>query len=466
MGIARFPFIKSITILSPRLKKGWDGDDIRLPLIYLVLPEPNRSIFQLTQVKFGRWVDRFLGLSPDISPLLRSNILFYYLDISSWGFYAGATAAFLTIYAVRVGATPSQIGLLTALPAAISLLLSLPFAGLVRRMGAHRATWIGALFSRLPFLLYALLPFLPDGSSQVIAILVIAAFLTIPNTLIGIGFSQLMMEAIPPEWRGTVVGVRNALFSIITFVVTMATGQILTRVAFPVGYQIVFIIGFLGAIGTAFSLNHVHPLPSPAIQPASEETKLSLKFPAYLPPVDGQGRRYLKILGILFLFNSINNMVSPLTPGILVNTLQLSDAWISFGTAANSMIVFLISMIIFRLVRRTGNRGGTALGTIFIAIQAAALGMARDPSGYVLSVIAGGLGSGILSTAQFNYHLENVPEKNRSAWLSWNFMLGNAALLAGSLLGPLLARETNTGDALLLISGLRIAIGLVIFKWG
>src|SRR5512141_358671 len=70
---------------------------------------------------------RFFRLPADLPVALRSNIIHYYFDISWWGLYAGATAAFLTIYAARIGASAAQIGLLSALPAAISLALSLPF---------------------------------------------------------------------------------------------------------------------------------------------------------------------------------------------------------------------------------------------------------------------------------------------------------------------------------------------------
>src|SRR5512142_1373177 len=170
-------------------------------------------------------------LPPDLPAEQRSNIVHYYFDISWWGLYAGATAAFLTIYAARIGATPAQIGLLSALPSAISLVLSLPFADVIRRLGAHRSSWLGALFQIRLFLPYALLPFFLPEKAQVTAILVIAVLMTVPNILIGIAFPQLLMEAVTPDWRGTVVGVRNAFFSIITFVVTMISGQILSHLA-------------------------------------------------------------------------------------------------------------------------------------------------------------------------------------------------------------------------------------------
>lgn len=403
-------------------------------------------------------VAHLFRLPADLPAALRSNIVHYYLDISWWGLYAGATAAFLNIYATRIGASAAQIGLLSALPAAISLVLSLPFSGVVKRMGAHRATWMGAFFSRLLFLPYALLPFFLPEKSQVTAILVIAVLMTVPNILVGVGFHQLLMEALTSEWRGTVVGVRNAFFSIITFFVTVICGQILSRVAFPAGYQVVFVIGFIGGIATAYHLYKVRPLES-AGAPAPAAVQSVTPAPRYLPPIDAQSRRYLRVIGMLFLVNTTANMAGPLVPGVLVNTLRLSDDWISFGTAANSLIVFFISLNITRLTRRAGNRTSTALGLVLLAFQVIILAFARIPLHYLISVVVGGIGSGILITAQYNYHLENIPDRDRSTWLSINLLLGNAALLLGSLAGPMLARWSGVALALVIFGVLRLLAG-------
>jgi putative ABC transport system permease protein len=54
---------------------------------------------------------------------------------------------------------------------------------------------------------------------------------------------------------------------------------------------------------------------------------------------------------------------------VLVNSLQLSDAWISIGTATTSLIVFLVSLNIARLTRRTGNRVDLILVSVLEADQ-------------------------------------------------------------------------------------------------
>ncbi len=74
---------------------------------------------------------------------------------------------------------------------------------------------------------------------------------------------------------------------------------------------------------------------------------------------------------------------------------------------------------------------------------------------------AGGIGSGIQATAQYNYHLDNVPEMNRATWLSWNLLLGDTALLLGSIAGPYLAGWTGTPLALILFGIMRLVTGVL-----
>lgn len=409
-------------------------------------------------------------LPADLSPQVRSNTIHYYFDIGWWGLYAGATAAFLTIYAARIGATPTQIGLLSALPAGIALVISLPFAGLVRRLGAHRSTWMGAAIARTMLLAFALLPFIfprqEQNPYQVWAILAIASLMALPNTLTGIGFPQLIIEALPANWRGYVVGARNAFFSIISFAITLLSGQILQRMDFPVGYQVVFVIGFAGAIMTAYHLSRVKPVTQSIETPFAPGPGLLTQGGRLFPPLDENGKRYLRVLALLFFFNTTNNMLVPLVPDVLVNQLRLSDAWISVGTAAGSLIVFLISLRIAYLAGRTGNRRATAIGAVLMAIQAVLLAVVRDPAGYLLYVLAGGVGQGILLSTQYNYHLENVPETNRAHWLSWALLTGNAAVLIGSLSGPLLAAWMSIPIALAFFGLLRLLVAFVLLRFG
>jgi MFS family permease len=412
---------------------------------------------------------RLFSFPPDLPANLRSNFIHLFWDIGWWGLYMGTTAAFLNIYAARSGATPDQIGLLTAAPALISMVLSLPTGGLLRRFPARLSTATAAFLGRFLFLGFALLPWIVAPALQVKGILVLVILIAPASTVLGISFTQFIMEGVPSEWRGMVVGTRNAIMSIITFVVTMASGQILTHVPFPLGYQIIFFIGFVGGVMTSYHIYHVYPVNQSPAAPPQVIQAIALQRPSLrlrLPSLGAEERNYLKVILILFLFNLTNNMVAPLVPNLLVDKLKLSDATISLGTGAANMLVFSVSLYIARLTRRTGNRNATALGAALLMFNAIALAMAQNAILYIVAAIAGGIASGVLGTAQYNYHLDNVPQNEQATWLSWNLLLGNAAVLLGALVGPLLARLTGTPPALLFLGVLRLVLGLVIFKWG
>jgi MFS family permease len=376
----------------------------------------------------------------------------------------GSTVAFLSIYAARSGATREQLGLLTAIPALVSLVLALPAGWVTRRLGGHRASVLAAAASRIPLVLYALLPWLLPAKFQVPAVLVMATFLSIPTTLIGVSFGQFFLESVPSRYRGDVVGMRIAIMSVVSFVVTMASGQILSRMIFPSGYQIVFFAGFIGASMTAYHIwrtRRVHDPDLPPLPAAALDRSRRL-----LPVWDEAGQGYARVLGLLFIFNFTNNMFVPLVPDLLVNGLQLSDMTISLGTGMANMLVFLVSLFIARITRRTGNRRATAYGAILLTLHAFALAFAQDAGLYFIAVVVGGLGSGILGASMYNYNLDHVPQAERSTWLGINFLTGNAAVLIGALSGPVLAALIGSRSAFLLFGVLRFVIGLLILRWG
>jgi MFS family permease len=406
---------------------------------------------------------RFFSLPPTLPDDLRSNVIHLFWDIAWWGLYMGSTASFLTIYATRCGATAQQIGLLSALPALLSLTISLPVGRLLKRFPPRAATAAAAFASRIVLLAYPLLPWVLPIPQQADAILVVALVFAIPNTFIGISYGQFFMEGIPGEWRGMVIGGRNAIVAVVTLVVTVTCGQILTYLPFPVNYQVVFMIGFVGAIMTSYHIwkvkpFHVAPPPPPApLAPGPQRRGLHL---------GAQGLNYMKVLGLLFLFNLVNNMLAPVVPNLLVNQLALSDATISFGTGLANILVFSVSLFIASFTRRAGNRRSTALGAMLLAFHAVALALAGNAALYLLSAAIGGIAAGVLNTAQYNYNLENVPEREPSSWLAWNLLLGNAAVLLGALGGPAVAHWTGTMPALLLFGGLRLVVGVAILRWG
>ena len=66
--------------------------------------------------------------------------------------------------------------------------------------------------------------------------------------MVTVGINALIAETVPHERIAQVVGTRNAALAITSVAASLISGQILVSVQFPLNYQIVFGIGFIGAM--------------------------------------------------------------------------------------------------------------------------------------------------------------------------------------------------------------------------
>ena len=72
----------------------------------------------------------------------------------------------------------------------------------------------------------------------------------------------------------------------------------------------------------------------------------------------------------------------------------------------------------------------------------------------------------MINGAYANYMLEHIPANDRPPHLAWYNIILNAAVLLGSLGGPVLADQLGLSAALILFAILRLLAGLAILKWG
>ncbi|MCB0222405.1 MAG: MFS transporter, partial [Anaerolineae bacterium] len=195
-----------------------------------------------------------------------TNFHHLYLDIAWFGLLNGSAIAFVAVYAARLGATPLQLGLITAGPAMVNLAFTLPAGRWLEGRALGKAVFWTSVFNRMFYLLWAFLPIflLPQG--QIWMLIGLTLLMSIPGTALAVGFNALFAEAVPLEWRGHVAGIRNALLAVSLILTSLLCGLILNYLPFPLGYQVVFALGFLGAALSSFHLWFVRPLPGSKIQ--------------------------------------------------------------------------------------------------------------------------------------------------------------------------------------------------------
>ncbi len=401
----------------------------------------------------------------------RRNFFHLYLDIAWWGLLNGSILVFLGVYASRLGASTLQLGLLTATPSLMNLMFTFPAGNYLRRWHIARVTRWSALVNRLFYLLLIPLPVLLPADAQVWVILAIALLMNIPGTLIAIAFNAFFAEAVPPEWRGQVAGVRNALFSVTTMFTALIVGVILDRTPFETGYQIVFAIGVIGALMSVVHLWLVRlpekPAPTEPVSEVQSELQAAEKAPLRASRLQALRLDVLRgtfgrLLILIFIYQVGVFLIGPVVPKYQVDVLVLSDVIIGQGSALFWVTHFIGSLQSRQLSIRWGFQRMTGWGLLIVSISLVMFTFSYDVWIYLLHSLIGGLGWAWIAGGLINFVLERIPADDRPSYLAWYNLANNAAVLLCGLAAPLIASAIGMAATLLLTAAIRVGVGLTL----
>ncbi len=420
---------------------------------------------------------------------LRSNFNHLFLDIAWFGVLAASAMSFVAVFAARQGANAFQLGFLSASPAVVNLVATLPAGRWLGQRNIGSAVFWAAALHRFFYLLWIPLPLLLAPQGQIWALIGLTLLMSIPGAALAVGFNALFADAVPADWRGYVAGRRNALLSVTFILVSLASGQILGKVPFPLNYQIIFGMGAIGAAVSTYHLRFVTPLNNNTVHPSSSHSMGDLARPGVLRTLadslkPGIGLRYLmrqprpnlrrvsllrgtygKVVAILAFFHLAVHLAIPIFPLHWVNYLHLSDQQIGLGTAVFYASVFAGSTQVARLAQRWGNQRATAVGAMLMATYPALTALSQGFDLFLVASVIGGLGWSLVGGTLANYLLEKIPEDHRPAYLAWYNLALNAALLAGALIAPLVSNLAGVLVALGLSAVLRLVAAILILRW-
>lgn len=412
----------------------------------------------------------------------RKNFVNLYFDIGWFGVLNGSILAFISVYAARIGGTSTQVGLIVAAPAMVNLIFSLPTGMWLQNRCTWKAVFWASVAMRIFYFALIPLPMLLNYDTQIWVIIGITLAMSIPGVGLAVGFNTLLAEAVPPEYRGHVVGIRNAAFAIITAATTFICGIILNRFEFPKGYEIVFLIGAIGAAMSSLHLFFVRPISSTDLSDCNNSPD-QLKQPNVQMDLSQKKENFLTglskklntgvlsghfgfLLFLLMLFTFFQYAPSPIFTLYMVNRLNLTDQIIGIGTAFFYLLVFIGSLRFESLVSRWGNQKVAGIGALLMACYPLLLSISFQPWIYILTSCIGGVAWAMAGAATINYLLEYVPADNRPVYLAWYSVVSNAAILSASIIGPIVGDGIGLAAALILFGFGRLIAGLGILKFG
>lgn len=419
----------------------------------------------------------------------QKNFWHLYWDIAGFGLLQGSTLAFLIVFITRLEATAWQIGLLTAGPAVINILLTLPAGEWLAGKELGRLVTITAFWFRLGYFVLIPLPLLFSSTIQIWLIVIIILVSSIPGVVLAIGFNGLLAAAVPPVARGMVVGRRNALLAGTTMLAFFLSGWILDNWTFEWGYVVVFT---LGALGSGLSTYHLWCIQVPRgsqfqIRPLGDRARpgrplnfietvnirqtISSRLWLIWQPNSTKflhkiSARYWWAMWAFFLFHFTQMMLVPILPIFFVRELNLTDGEISWLNMIFYLVVFLVSPFLEALTKQFGNYRLAAGGGVLLAVYPLINAFSSSFMALAIANILVGLVWAVLGGALMNRLLELAPDDDRAIHLAIYNLSLNVAIALSAMLGSLLVEWFEVRQVLFLIFVLRVGSGLALFRWG
>lgn len=340
---------------------------------------------------------------------------------------------FLGLYALSLGASISQIGMLNAFPTLLGNILQLPYGILAGRISNRKALIaIGSLWNRCSWLLIAFLPFLVKLEWGV-SILIVLATLRVVGATLGVpAWIAIQAEIVPKPIRGRHYANRNIIMNIVALAAVLFAGKILT-LRYPVNYRILFVLAWITGLVSLWAFLQIK------VQQAPQSTRTS----AAQREKRGFSLRHNKDFAYyclaFFVWSLGVNLISPLTPVYFIQVLNGTEAlWAYVQSAA------IIGTI---LCQRYWGRLTDVFGQKNIMVKAG-LGAAMVPFWWFIAPnpllglavqFWGGIMWGGHNLAAFNLLLEVTPDSSRSLYVGvYNALIG-LATAGGQLLGGYMA---------------------------
>lgn len=412
---------------------------------------------------------------------------------------------FLALYALSLGATRTQVGLVTAVPALLGSLLQIPAAVLTDRLRNRRLLMmIGTIGLRPTWLVVPILAYLFPGEEAIFAFLVFLSARAAIGSAAPAAWASVMADVVPRGIRGVYFANRNVLCNLAALVASVVAGFLVRVFGAPEGYHAVFLLAGLVGIAAAYTMSWFPdmdraehrrelagpapdadgPTPPDAAGPGEGSGVGAETPPAAIPgtkpaasaPRPAPCRRWQRALAFArrergfallvstaVLWNFAVTLPQPLFPIYFVESLGGSEGMWGLVSAASLVMTVIGQRYWGPLADRFGNRNLMVASGIFAATIPVFWFLAFRPSHAIFVNAYGGFIWAGYNLAAFNLVLELTPDARRATYIAaYNGLVG-LAQFAGPIAGGILADAASIETVLLAAAGLRLA-GWLVFR--
>ena len=387
--------------------------------------------FETLLANFIRWFT-----VPRSAPEMnRRNFLNVQIDAVGVGL-ASTASPFLAVFLARLEAPTVAITALTFMPAITGLLISLPL-GQFLQTRRNIVPWFSmARFSVLScYALTGIITLFLSKEASVIAVLVIWAAATIPQTILNITFSVVMNSVAGPAGRYELMTHRWSILGFTNFITSLIAAQVLELESLPVplNYQVMFItLSVGGLISYYFSSKIVLPdhLPTPGPVLPSLRERLKRYF-----HLIWDEKPFVSFVAKRFVFLSGTALVTPLFTVYYVRTLNAGDSHIAFINIAINLTLIFGYFLWSMQTRRRGSQFVLVAATFGVSAYPIILGFINQIWPVIIFAGIFGIFQAGQSLVLFDELMRRIPEEYSATFVA----AAQALQYVSSIIAPLLA---------------------------
>ena len=395
---------------------------------------------------------------------LESNIRILCIEVAPAA-VLNAAASFNAAFALRLGASNEDIGLLSSIPSLLAVLVLIPFGQYIGRRSQRMPLLVNSLFiTRLTYLLIALIPFLvgfPQGTI-VVALLIVA---TPPNQFFGLGWNSMLADVIPEVRRARIFAIRNIVNAVVVTGGIYIFGLWLDRVRFPVNYQAMYLLGFVSALLSTYWVTKMRVPDSFVPAPQSRQ-------PVHVRAMLRTARETLSEHHdfVRMTFNTILHgtglwMIGPVYILFYVRQLGATDGWIGLNGTLGNLTPIFGYLLWQRGVRKWGEnkilKWTIVLNGVYPIVVGLTPHLAVIP---ILTAIQGFLIGPAVNLCHFPMLLKVCPDERRPQYIAMYSTFVNIAAFIMPLVGVWLAGIYGFGPVIV-AGGVMSVIGSSSFVW-
>ncbi|HUS97210.1 MAG TPA: MFS transporter, partial [Hyphomicrobiaceae bacterium] len=181
--------------------------------------------------------------------------------------------AYVSLYALALGATNTQIGALASASSFLGALTPLPGAALVRKLGRRKPIIVSvSLAFRTLILLAALAPLVFSGQTAVYIVIALFALRAGLGNLIHPAWVSMTGDVVPIEHRGRYFSARNMVMALASMLLVPLAGQLIDGVGGLRGYQWSLALAFIFGLTSSCAYSRI---PEKKIATDAQEQRVS-----------------------------------------------------------------------------------------------------------------------------------------------------------------------------------------------